>query len=474
MEKSVSLDQVKLRMSLSPTGLLHLGAARIALLNFLMAQHARGHLLFRLEDTEAALCDVRYAKALEADLAWLGIEWDEGISKGGRFGPYQQSQRAATYADYCERLHTMRRAYPCFCSDAQLADARRTQLAQGKPPRYAGTCRDLSPDVIAEKTAAGIKSLLRFRVPANETILFSDMLAGQTRVLSDDISDFVLCQRDGHVLALVSNALDDALMGVTHVLRSEHYMSYTPRQVLLLSALGLHTPAYGHVAPILGVDNHPLSLKNGDQTLDALRSEGYLPTAIVNCLVRLGVYFEREAYGTLADFAQGFSLAHLNKTPTKFNPDQLLHWQKSAVQHVTSDVFWAWAGAECADLVPAEHKANFLTAVREHVLFPKDVQHWASCLFGALPAYCAQTQALIKQAPKSFFVESVRAIARHGGDLRKVTNHLRATQEIEGRQMYQLLRVALTDALQGPDLEPILGMMPVSTLTERLERARDL
>ncbi|MDZ7747490.1 MAG: glutamate--tRNA ligase family protein, partial [Halofilum sp. (in: g-proteobacteria)] len=227
------------RFAPSPTGALHLGNARTALFNWLFARGRGGTVIVRSEDTDAARSASGHLEALLADLRWLGLDWDEGPDGGGVHGPYRQSERGAQYRERLDALVAADHAYPCFCTRAELAEARRRQRAAGRPPRYPGTCARLGQAERAERRRAGREATLRLRVPARGEVAFEDLVHGRQAFALADIGDFVIARADGTPAFLFANALDDALMGITHVLRGDDHLANTPRQLLLLRALGL-------------------------------------------------------------------------------------------------------------------------------------------------------------------------------------------------------------------------------------------
>src|SRR5262249_39854853 len=199
-------------------------------------------------------------------------------------GPYRQSERGALYAQELAALERAGAVYLCFCTPLELSLSRRAQLAAGRPPRYAGTCRDLPAAERARRIAAGASATLRFRVPRGERIDFIDLVHGEQSFASDDIGDFVVRRADDTAAFFFSNAVDDARMGVTLVLRGEDHLTNTPRQLLILAALGQAPPRYGHVALLVGADGAPLSKRHGAASVREYRERGYLPAAIVNHL----------------------------------------------------------------------------------------------------------------------------------------------------------------------------------------------
>ncbi len=224
----------KTRFCPSPTGLIHLGNARTALFNALLAMQYQGTFLLRIEDTDVQRSKKEYYHTLTEDLLWLGLEWQEGPEKDQGKGPYFQSERQQIYHHYYQELAQKNSAYPCFCTEEELALMRKVQRASGKPPRYAGTCFGLSQETITQKLALGLKPTLRFHVPNDCCIEFEDLVRGVQKFSGRDIGDFIIRRADGTSPFMFCNAIDDALMGVTHALRGEDHLTNTPRQLLIL------------------------------------------------------------------------------------------------------------------------------------------------------------------------------------------------------------------------------------------------
>src|SRR5256714_11893027 len=267
------------RFTPSPSGELHLGNARTALFNLLLARRAGGRFLLRIEDTDSERSLDSHTTALMADLRWLGIDWDAGPDREDERGPYRQSQRGALYARQFAVLERQEVVYPCFFTPLELELSRRAQLAAGKPPRYAGTCRDLTPEERACRQAQGLAATLRFRVPRGERVTFEDFVHGPQSFPTDDIGDFVVRRADGSAAFFFSHAVDDASMGVTTALRGEDHHSNTHRQLLILAALGLAAAAHGHEGLIVGADGAPLSKRHAAVSVREYRERGYQPPA---------------------------------------------------------------------------------------------------------------------------------------------------------------------------------------------------
>jgi nondiscriminating glutamyl-tRNA synthetase len=459
----MSASSVVTRFAPSPSGELHLGNARMALFNYLLARAHGGRFVLRIEDTDRERTQERFVQGLCADLSWLGLQWDEGPDRPGPHAPYRQSQRGPIYERYFEQLERSQWVYPCFCTPLELAMSRRAQLAAGRPPRYAGTCRDLSAPEIAQRRAQGLDPSLRFRVPLGQRLEFEDLVYGPQSYLSDDIGDFVVRRANGSAAFFFCNALDDALMQVSHVLRGEDHLSNTPRQRLLLAALDMPPPLYGHVSLLLGADGTPLSKRHGDLSLRELREAGYAPAAVCNQLFRLGHSTPINQPLTLEQMAQSFELRHLQRAPAHFELAQLRHWQSQWVHALSAQEARDWlAWVLPAGLDEAQASA-FIAAVLPNVVLAEDARLWQQIIFGEALSYEEPALRAAQEAGPDFFSAAAGAVHERA-DLAS----LRGATGRNGKALFMPLRAALTGRLHGPELAPLLAAMPVQRVRERL------
>lgn len=452
---------IKTRFCPSPTGYLHLGNVRTALFSALFARCNQGVFLLRIEDTDKLRSDELYTQALMSDLQWLQLPWEEG--------PYYQSERQSIYDQYYDQLINGNRAYPCFCTEEKLNLQRQLQQKSGKPPRYAGGCFQLSRKEVQEKIDAGLKPTLRFRMPEDEIITFVDLVRGEQRFNSNDLGDFIIRRTDGTAPFMYCNAIDDALMGVTHVLRGEDHLANTPRQMAILKALNLPIAAYGHIALIVGQDGSPLSKRHGSRSIHKLREEGFLPLAIVNYLARLGHYFGHDEFLAIEQLAEQFKTEALAKSPAKFNEQQLLFWQTQAVAHLTDREFWTWAAEAMEWAVPDNKRANFVAAVKPNVQFPADAAAWANAFFGEKLTFTDEQKSILQATSKQYFDEALIILKQVGANAEKITTHLKEKCQVKGRALFMPLRIALTAHEHGPDLAIIFALMGEDMIRARLE-----
>lgn len=462
---------MKTRFCPSPTGNMHLGNARTALFNALLSMKEQGIFLLRIEDTDTARSQPKYTAQLQVDLQWLGLPWQEGPEVGGDAGPYYQSERQALYDQYYKQLETKNLAYPCFCSEQQLTLSRKLQRAAGKPPRYVGTCRSLSHEAVTAKLAAGEKPTLRFRVPDNHHVTFTDTVRGEQQFACSDLGDFIIRRANGTAPFMYCNAIDDATMGVTHVLRGEDHLTNTPRQILILQALDLPLPQYGHMALITGPDGSPLSKRHGSRSIEELKAEGFLPLAIVNYLARLGHYYGEHHFCDMGTLAAHFAFEHLSKSSARFDANQLLYWQKEAVHALSEADFRAWLGDALWSQVPTDQHNAFTEVVRPNVIFPQEALEWAKIIYNDEITYTPEAISVMQEAGVSFFSSAQEALKTCGADFSALTQQMKERTGKKSKALFMPLRAALTGQCHGPEMKPLVALLGESRCNQRLQQA---
>jgi nondiscriminating glutamyl-tRNA synthetase len=449
------------RFAPSPTGSLHLGNARTAFFSQLWARKSGGRFILRIEDTDVERSESRHRDGLMQDLRWIGLRWDEGPDVGGPSAPYVQSERGDWYAGLFRRLETEERAYPCFCTPEELELSRKLQRMAGKPPRYAGTCRGLSAAERAARLARGSKPTLRFAVPKDRIIEFVDLVHGPQKFSSNDIGDFIVRREDGTSAFFFCNAVDDSAMGVTHVLRGDDHLTNTPRQLMLLDALGLRRPGYGHVGLLVGADGAPLSKRHGSTSVREFRERGFLPAAVLNHLFHLGHTGDVEGWLDPADMPAHFRPEHLGRAPARFEESQLVHWQKETLQRMSADDIGAWLGLSGA--------SDFVELVRHNVVLPADAAPWLAVVRGELPPAGPEELSIVAAAGPAFFEAAARALDESGADFPSLVRILKERTGRKGAELFMPLRVALTGKTHGPELAPLLKIMPRDSARRRLQ-----
>ncbi len=477
----------KTRFAPSPTGLIHLGNVRTALFNWLCAISDQGVFLLRIEDTDKERSKNEYVEALKHDLKWLGLEWQEGPDSGGDAGPYNQSERVSIYNKYYALLIEKDNAYPCFCSPQELSLSRKVQRSAGKPPRYAGTCASLSKQEVEKKKQQGLQATLRFRVAKQGQLEFNDLVRGAQRFACNDIGDFIIRRSDDSPSFFFSNAIDDALMDVSLILRGEDHLTNTPRQIMILEALGLRVPAYGHISLIVGDDGTPLSKRHGSMSVQELKGAGFLPLAVVNYLARLGHHYPNEAYMSMQQLAQEFSTKQLGKAPARYQKSQLIYWQHEAIMNTSDQDLWLWMknvkkdGLALHQVISDDNAMIFSHAIRENVTMPEDGLNWAANLFSQSGLYDEKAKNIIVEAGADFFSSALEVLNENHDQFKSFSNALSQKISRKGKQLFMPLRAAMTgelhadgwhtDWMRGPQMAALWKLLGTELIKRRLELA---
>lgn len=350
---------IRVRFCPSPTGTPHVGLIRTALFNWAYARHVGGTFVFRIEDTDPARdSEESYLQLLDA-LSWLGLDWDEGVEKGGPYEPYRQSQRMAVYADVARRLVAAGFAYESFSTPEEI-EAR--HLAAGRDPKlgYDGFDRDLTDEQKAAYRAQGREPVIRVRMP-DEDVTFTDLIRGEVTFKAGSVPDYVIVRSTGHPLYTLVNPVDDALMGITHVLRGEDLLSSTPRQVVLYQALlqlGIASvmPLFGHLPYVMGEGNRKLSKRDPESNLFLHRDRGFTPEGLLNYLALLGwsIAPDRDVF-TMEEMVGAFDISDVNPNPARFDLKKAEAINAAHVRLLAPDDFRG-------RLVPYLHTAGVVSA----------------------------------------------------------------------------------------------------------------
>ncbi len=315
---------VRVRYAPSPTGSLHMGSARTTLFNWLFARHHGGKMILRIEDTDQSRSRPEHTQALCEMLRWLGLDWDEGPEVGGPFAPYNQMGRLARYQQALAQLRDGGAIYPCYCTPDELAERREQARREGRPPRYDGRCRHLSAADRSALEAGGRRPAWRLRVPEDGEVVVHDLIRGDVRFPFATIDDFVVARSDGIPIYNFVVAIDDLDMEITHVLRADEHLANTPKQLLVIAALGRTPPAYGHLPMVLAVDRSKLSKRHGAVAIEEYRQMGLIPEAILNYCALLGWSpgDDREVM-TLDEIVQAFDLDRVGRSASVYDLEKL-------------------------------------------------------------------------------------------------------------------------------------------------------
>ena len=461
---------MRVRFAPSPTGQLHVGNARTALFNWLLARGHAGTFILRIEDTDAERSTADADAAIVRDLKWLGLDWDEGPDVGGPRGPYRQSERLHLYTSYANELLTSGHAYYCFCSVAQLEADRKAALDAGRPAKYAGTCRGLTRDQADARVAAGERPAVRFKVPENREVAFEDLVRGPVRFQTDVIGDPVIVRADGHPAYNFAVVVDDALMEVTDVVRGEDHISNTPRQILLYEALGFLPPRFAHLALVLGPDHTPLSKRHGATSVAEFRAKGYLPEALVNYLALIGWSpGGNDEVLPIDELARRFSLQAVGHSAGVFDEEKLAwvnrHYLKVADPRRIAELAEPYFNETGFRVSPDARGREYLASVVPIATASVDRLDQIPARVSFLFDYDAARALDENQVRREMSQPDAQAVVRSLADelapaarldrdrFRAVAAQVRARTGQKGRALFHPIRIALTGRAEGPELD---------------------
>jgi nondiscriminating glutamyl-tRNA synthetase len=472
------MSKIRVRFAPSPTGHVHVGNARTALFNWLFARHHGGAFVLRIEDTDVERSREEYETQLLEDLRWFGLDWDEGPDVGGPFAPYRQSERLELYRHYAQQLLDQDRAYRCFCSAEQLEAERQQALKAGRQPKYSGRCRKLSRAEAEARLAAGEQAAIRLKITEGQ-FTWNDLVHGPTSFSSDVIGDPILLRSDGHPAYNYAVVIDDHLMEITHVIRGDDHISNTPRQLALYRAFAWQPPEFAHLSSILGPDRARLSKRHGATSLQNFRELGILPEALRNYLALLGwspADGTTEILSPLQLVAQ-FSLERVIKSAAVFDAEKL-HWmnrhymKESQPRRLVelSVPFLVRAGylAEPVDAPTLAWLERVLDAVLKNLDHLSQLPAAVRLIFeydAAGVVSGEETRHVLEEAASrevlAAFIPKVLAASAEGGELtyerfREIAKAVQKETGKKGKDLFHPIRVALTGAVSGPELEKLI------------------
>jgi nondiscriminating glutamyl-tRNA synthetase len=472
---------VRTRFAPSPTGWLHVGGARTAYFNWLFARRHGGAFVVRIEDTDVERSSGESERGVLDDLEWLGLTPDEGPLQGGPYGPYRQSERLALYRERGEALRAAGRAYPCYCTDAELAQRREAMLARGETPRYDGRCRGLDAAGRAALEREGRPASLRFAVEPGETVLH-DLVRGEVRFPAGMFGDFVLLRSNGLPTYNFAAAMDDAAMRISHVIRAEEHLPNTPRQLAIDRALGVEPPAFAHVPLILNADRSKMSKRSGEVSVAVgdWRRAGYTPEALLSYLALLGFHpgDEREVLSR-DELLRDFSLERVGRSGSVFDPAKLRWMNAQYLHHASGATLARWAAPflpEAARALPPRELERLLEVERGNLETLADLPRELEWFLAATPPREAEAAAALA-APGAPAVleaaaEALAGVAEWRAEVVKSTL-LSAGQRVgaRGRELFQPVRAALTGRTHGPELPLVAELLGRERTVERLRAA---
>lgn len=491
------MSEVRVRFAPSPTGYLHIGGLRTALFNYLYARHTGGKMLLRIEDTDRTRFVEGALENLLKALKWSGVEIDEGVmldenghvTEKGDCGPYIQSERvkAGIYDKYIDQLIEEGKAYYCFCSQERVDKVRDQMRADGLTPKYDGLCRSIPLEEAKQRVANGEEHTVRLKLPKDYDISFNDRIKGKITFNTDDQDDQVLIKRDGYPTYHFAVVVDDHLMGITHVVRGDEWISSTPKHVYLYEAFGWQAPEYIHLPTVLNKDHKKYSKRNGDGMVEDFIEEGYTPEGLINFLSLLGWSPDsEEEIFTMEELAKQFDFDRVNKTGAVFDKKKLDWVNGHYVRELSPEEL-------AKDIKPYMIKAGLIDES-----YPEDklvllAETWQSAIdkFSDAPElaknyyiksdeieydYDAKEAISTENAKTLFaaFLNQLDQVDEIDADFAKsVMKTIQKETGIKGKDLWFPVRAAVTGSVHGPDLSNAFLIMGKDLVKDRLEYVRD-
>ena len=461
---------VRVRFAPSPTGHLHIGGARTAIFNWLFARHNKGKFILRIEDTDRSRStEEAIGEILEA-LRWLGLDWDEG--------PYRQTERINIYREYAERLVKEGKAYYCYCTPEELEEIREKMRKECGISKYDGRCRS------RKDPRPGVQPVIRFKVDTEGETVFYDLIKGEIRYPNSQLDDFIIVRSDGTPTYNFVVVIDDALMGITHVIRGDDHLNNTPKQIQLYKALGFDVPNFAHVPMILGPDKTKLSKRHGAVSVLAYREEGYLPEALFNFLVRLGWSYGDQEIFSKEELIEKFTLENVGKSPAIFNPDKLLwlnhHYIKTYPVDKLAQLLKEFLVKE--GIIEKDTELDFewlkevVVAFRERSKTLKEMAYSCAFLFHPPESYDEKG---VKKFFKKEVIPYLEAIAKEieNSDefnvevINTIFDKVLKQYNIKLKAVAQPIRLAITGRTVSPGLHEIMLLVGKDECVSRIKRA---
>lgn len=484
----MSTGKVRVRFAPSPTGYLHVGGARTALYNYLYAKHHGGQFLLRVEDTDEERSSEEFIRMQLGDLNWLGLNWDEGpdfttLKDSGPVGPYRQSRRQDIYKKCAEQLLNAGQAYYCFLTDAEIEEQRKAQQAQSKPPQVDSPYRDWDLAKAQGELKAGKSAVVRFRVGEKRDYKFNDLVRGEVSFPSDMVGDFVLLRSTGMPVYNFCCAIDDALMGITHVFRAEEHLSNTLRQMMIYEALDMKLPEFGHLSIILGADKQKLSKRHGATSCHEYNERGFLPEALLNFVALLGWSSpEGKEILSMDEMIKQFNVERLNSSPAVFDEAKLIWVNATHLRALPNAELWRRVkprldklGLKLPDDTRWQERAleTFKTSMQtladaDELFRPlsdqpldltpeaKETMSWPTSP-QVLQAWCTGLEKL----PQDFMSEQ---------QFHDLQESVKGSAQVKGKHLFMPIRVAVIGKPQGTELKMLVPLLNKSILLKRAQQ----
>jgi nondiscriminating glutamyl-tRNA synthetase len=472
---------MRVRFAPSPTGFLHVGNARTAIINYLIAKKNNAAMVLRIEDTDRERSSTESERSIMRDLSWLGIEWEEGPDRGGGSGPYRQSERLDIYRSYTDRLLSEKKAYHCYCTREELEQMKKGAGDGPEAYEYNGRCRFLTEAQKKEFEREGRRPTVRFTIPDNQTVIVKDLIKGDVEFNTSNIGgDFIIVRSDGMPVFNYIVIIDDALMGISHVIRGDDHLSNTPKQILIARSLGLPEPAYAHHTLILGPDRSKLSKRHGITSVETYRTQGYLPEALFNYLAMLG--WAADGGEEILDrgrIIDQIELSKLSKSSPVFD-FQKLRWMNGEyirscglgeiterfIPHVEK------AGYSLA-AVDRKHLEDIISVLRRYCDLLSDMGGLIGIFLDEVCVPNEEADAMLRTEEGLGVISAAYGLTRgeidESGFLSGLPTRLKEATSFKGKSLFMPLRAMLTGRLKGPELDQALPLIGFDKCKKRIE-----
>ncbi|HHT9136178.1 MAG TPA: glutamate--tRNA ligase [Candidatus Wunengus sp. YC60] len=474
---------IRVRFAPSPTGLLHIGNARMAVFNWLFAKRHKGTFILRIEDTDVARSEKRYITQLIEDLHWLGLTWQEGPDVGGQYCPYLQSERLHIYNDICQNFLKEGMAYRCYCTYEELEERRQIAKLTGKPPRYDNRCRELTDKQKRAFETSGLSYTIRFKVP-DELVVFDDLIRGTCQFDMSLTGDFVIMRSDGTPSFHFAVAVDDTLMNITHVIRGEDHLSNTPCHILLFHALKQKPPQFAHLSLTMGADRALLSKRHGAFSISEYRRLGYLPEGLLNYMMLLGwAPKDKKEKFKVDNIIDTFEISSMSKSASVFD-QQKLDWlsgqyiRETDLDKLTNLAipYLQTAGFVFTDETKIDRAKlkMILDAVRSNISCMSQIVQEVDIFFKDVVISENHVEFLSSETSQtilSTFYMNLQKLNTLSPDIfKEVLKTVQKETKVNGKGLYMPIRIALTGREHGPELYSIANILGINACKTRIER----
>jgi glutamyl-tRNA synthetase len=456
------------------------GNARTALFNWMFARHHGGDFILRIEDTDESRSEISYQINLFDDLNWLGLDWDEGSSKGGAYGPYKQSERLTIYRDYLQKLAAADLVYPCYCTEEELEEERQNLILSKRMPRYMGKCRNLTAEERKLKEKEGRKPSFRFKVNP-QVIEFEDLIRGAMKFESEAIGDFIIVRSNGMPAYNFAVVIDDHLMNITHVIRGEDHLSNTALQIMLYRAFGFDPPAFAHHSLILGKDRSKLSKRHGSVSIGEFRNQGFLPEAMINYLALLGSSFtDAKEVLSREEMINGFSLERASKSGAVFDEEKLRWLNAIYIRNCDTEnlidrlkPFLKQSGFN-SEKIDTTWFNHIIELIKTDLTTLADIGIHIEMFFDDKYMINAEAQVILKKDDARFvFKTFLEYLKTHDDEEQNLYSaamkFVKEKTGAKGKDLFMPIRAALTGKVHGPELDKVFVILGKDTALKRLE-----